>query len=68
VPLVWGHESVDNAVRAVLASGGAAMAIQGGGEERARAALEEAVVPFTAADGSVAMHNVFRYAIGLRLA
>ena len=66
VPLVWAHETVDRAVRAVLASGGAAMAIQGGGEERARVALEEAVVPFTAADGSVAMHNVFRYAIGRR--
>jgi SAM-dependent methyltransferase len=66
VPLVWAHRSADAAVRAVLASGGGAMAIEGAGEPAARLALERAVAPFTAADGSVAMNNVFRFVIARR--
>ena len=66
VPLVWGHANADHAVRAVLASGGGAMAIEAAGEPAARAALAAAVVPFTRPDGRVAMHNVFRYAIAGR--
>jgi SAM-dependent methyltransferase len=63
VPLAWTHRTVDEAVRAVLASGGGAMAIEAAGEPAARAALERAVIPFTCPDGSVSMRNVFRYAI-----
>ena len=66
VPLVWAHDDVDAAVRAVLASGGGAMAIEAAGEARARDALTAAVAPFVGDDGSVAMHNVFRYAIARR--
>jgi SAM-dependent methyltransferase len=66
VALLWAHHTVDAAVRAVLASGGGAMAIQNAGEPAARAALEQAVAPFTAADGSVAMRNVFRFVIARR--
>ena len=66
VPLVWAHEDADRAVRAVLASGGGAMAIEAAGEPAARAALAEAVRPFTRPDGRVVMHNVFRYAIARR--
>lgn len=66
VPLVWAHESVDDAVRAVLASGGGAMAIEAAGEDAARAALTEAAAKFARPDGSVAMRNVFRYAIARR--
>ena len=66
VPLAWAHESVDDAVRAVLASGGGAMAVEAAGEAAARRALTEAVVPFTRPDGRVSMANVFRYAIGRR--
>ena len=66
VPLAWAHPAVDEAVRAVLASGGGAMAIEAAGEPAARAALEQAVVPFVQADGSVRMNNVFRYAIARR--
>jgi SAM-dependent methyltransferase len=68
VPLDWAHEDVDQAVRAVLASGGGAMAIQAAGEEAARTALTAGVQPFVGPDGTVCMHNVFRYAIGLRAA
>ncbi|HLH66542.1 MAG TPA: class I SAM-dependent methyltransferase [Solirubrobacteraceae bacterium] len=66
VPVVWAHASADEAVRAVLASGGGAMAIDAAGPEAARAALADAVRPFVAPDGRVTMHNVFRYAIGRR--
>lgn len=67
VPLAWAHENVDDAVRAVLASGGGAMAIEAAGEPAARAALESAVAPFIRPDGSVSMRNVFRYAIARRV-
>jgi SAM-dependent methyltransferase len=66
VALLWAHRTVDAAVRAVLASGGGAMAIQSAGEPAARAALEQAVTPFTASDGTVAMRNVFRFVIARR--
>ena len=66
MPLAWAHDTVDEAVRAVLASGGGAMAIEAAGEPAARAALEQAVAPFTRPNGSVRMNNLFRYAIALR--
>ncbi len=66
VPLVWAHDDVDAAVRAVLASGGGAMAIEAAGEDRAREALIAAVTPFVRGDGRVEMHNVFRYAVARR--
>jgi hypothetical protein len=53
-------------VRAVLASAGGAMAIEATGEDAARAALENALTPFTRPDGTVSMENVFRYAIAQR--
>lgn len=67
VSVVWAHDRAEEAVRAVLASGGGAMAIDAAGEDAARAALEEAVRPFTRADGRVEMRNVFRYAIARRV-
>jgi SAM-dependent methyltransferase len=66
VPLDWAHDTIDEAIRAVLASGGGAMAIEAAGEGAARAALQDAVAPFTRPDGSVSMRNVFRYAIARR--
>lgn len=66
VPLDWAHGSVDHAVRAVLASGGGAMAIEAADEDAARAALTEAAARFARPDGTVSMRNVFRYAIARR--
>ncbi len=66
VPLDWAHDSVDAAVRAVLASGGGAMAIEAAGEDAARTALQQAARHFARPDGSVSMRNVFRYAIARR--
>lgn len=66
VSLVWAHPTVDEAIRAVLASGGGAMAIEAAGEPAARAALTAAVASFTDSAGTVQMRNVFRYAVGRR--
>lgn len=66
VSLSWAHQDAEGAIRAVLASGGGVMAIDTAGEPAARAALAEAVRPFTGADGRVTMRNVFRYAIATR--
>ena len=66
LPLEWAHPNVDQAVRAVLASGGGAIAIEHSGAAAARAALTVAVAPFTRSDGSVRMRDVFRYALGTR--
>lgn len=67
VPLFWAHRNADEAVRAILASAGGAMAIEAAGEDAARTALQHALTPFTREDGSVSMSNVFRYAIARRL-
>jgi SAM-dependent methyltransferase len=66
VPLGWEHPNGDEAVRAILASAGGAMAIEAAGEAKARGALERAIVPFTRPDGTVLMRNVFRYEIARR--
>ncbi len=66
VPVVWAHQTVDGALRAVLASGGGAMAIAAAGVAAATEALREAVKPLTLPDGRVEMHNVFRFTIGRR--
>jgi SAM-dependent methyltransferase len=66
VPVIWAHDSADRAVRAVLASGGGAMAIAAAGEAAAAQALREALPPFTLPDGRVEMHNVFRFSVGRR--
>lgn len=66
VPVIWAHDNAELAVRAVLASGGGAMAIEAAGLEAAHEALVRAVMPFTLPDGRVQMHNLFRFAIGRR--
>jgi len=66
VPLDWAHDNTDRAIRAVLASGGGAMAIEASGEAAARSALAEAITPFVQPDGAVVMRNVFRYVIARR--
>jgi SAM-dependent methyltransferase len=67
VPLNWAHRNADEAVRAILASAGGAMAIEAAGEDAARTTLENALTPFTRPDGTVSMSNVFRYAIARRV-
>jgi SAM-dependent methyltransferase len=64
VALAWAHASVEDTILSVLCSAGGARALEAVGEAAVRAALEPAIAPFTRADGSVSMDNVFRYAIG----
>ena len=61
VPLSWHYASVADAVRGLLSSAGATRAVEDVGEPAVRATIEAALAPFTAADGSVTMRNVFRW-------
>lgn len=63
VALTWDHDDVDQTVRAVLASAGGAMAIEAAGLQAATDALTSGARQLARGDGSVSMHNVFRYAI-----
>lgn len=58
---VWAYDSVADTVRGLLASAGGALAISGAGRAAAANAVAAAVKPFVAADGTVRMHNVFRW-------
>jgi SAM-dependent methyltransferase len=64
VALAWAHASAEDTILSVLCSAGGARAMAAVGEDAVRAALAPAIAPFTRADGSVSMDNVFRYAIG----
>lgn len=66
VPVDWAYADADAAVRGLLSSGGGARASQDVGRAATEAAVRGALVPFTAADGRVVMHNVFRYVVGRR--
>lgn len=61
VPLPWHYASVGDAVRGLLSSAGATRAVEDVGEQAVRMTIEAALAPFTAADGSVTMRNVFRW-------
>jgi SAM-dependent methyltransferase len=66
VPVTWSYADTDVALRALLCSAGGARAVRVAGRERLAAALTEAMLQFTAADGAVTMHNVFRYVVAQR--
>ncbi|GAA2644706.1 class I SAM-dependent methyltransferase [Paractinoplanes durhamensis] len=61
VECVWAYAGHDEVVRGLLSSAGGARAAQFAGRAAAAAAIRTAVLPFTAADGSVAMRNTFRW-------
>ena len=63
VPLTWAYPDTETTLRALLASAGGARSVRAAGEARVRAALTEAMRPFQAASGAVALRNVFRYAV-----
>jgi SAM-dependent methyltransferase len=66
VALAWTYPDIDTAMRALLASAGGARSARAVGEPRVRAALVEAIVPFQARSGAVAIRNVFRYVVGVK--
>lgn len=65
VPTPWQYPNIDTAVTALLSSGPASIAIAAAGEHAARAALAEAFESFTQDDGSILLHNVFRYLVAV---
>jgi SAM-dependent methyltransferase len=63
VPTPFVYDDAVTAVRANLSSGPARAATEHVGADRVRDAVAAAVVPFTQADGSVRLDNVFRVVI-----
>jgi SAM-dependent methyltransferase len=66
VPVSWRYADRDTTLRALLCSAGGARAARAAGREQVAAALTDAMVPFTGADGTVTIHNVFRYVVAQR--
>jgi SAM-dependent methyltransferase len=66
VALAWTYPDTDTALRALLASAGGARSARAVGERRVRDALVAAIEPFQDRAGAVAIHNVFRYVVGLK--
>lgn len=61
VECVWAYAGIDDALRALAGSAGGARAVADAGLDAVHAALREALAPFQAADGSVALRNTFRW-------
>jgi SAM-dependent methyltransferase len=61
VPCTWAYANADDAVRGLLASAGGARAAAVAGRPAVDAAIRTAVRPFTRGDGSIRMHNTFRW-------
>ena len=66
VALAWTYPDTDTAIRALLASAGGARSARAVGEQRVREALVAAIEPFQDRAGAVAIHNVFRYVVGVK--
>lgn len=66
VALAWTYPDTDTAIRALLASAGGARSARAVGEPRVREALVGAIEPFQDRSGAVAIHNVFRYVVGVK--
>ncbi len=66
VSLTWTYPDTETTVRALLASAGGARASRVAGEPRVREAIEAALHPFRGPTGRVAIHNVFRYVVGVK--
>jgi SAM-dependent methyltransferase len=67
VPLAWAYASMDDAVRGLMSSAGAARAIRSAGADRVRAVLIDAMGPFQRPTGAVTMNNTFRWVAGRRV-
>lgn len=61
VPVDWHYADADATLRALFASAGGARAIRAAGQLRVAEALLAAMERFKGKDGSVTMHNLFRY-------
>ena len=61
VECAWRYQTTADAVRALIGSAGGTRAVQDAGRAAVRAAIEEALIPFTAPGGTIVMRNVFRW-------
>lgn len=68
VECVWAYDDVAGAVRGLLASAGGARTVEVAGRAATADAVRSAVAPFTAADGSIRMHNTFRWTSAVKAA
>lgn len=67
VALAWAYDRMDDAVRGLMSSAGAARAIRSAGPDRVRAVLIDAMAPFRdPATGAVTMNNTFRWVAARR--
>ena len=66
VALAWTYPDTETAIRALLASAGGARSARAVGEQRVRDALVGAIELFQDRTGAVAIHNVFRYVVGVK--
>ena len=66
VALAWTYPDTETAIRALLASAGGARSARAVGEQRVRDALVAAIELFQDRTGAVAIHNVFRYVVGVK--
>lgn len=62
----WEYAQIPDAVRGLIGSAGGTRAVQDVGVERTEAAIRDALVPFTRADGSVRMENLMRWVAAVR--
>jgi SAM-dependent methyltransferase len=68
LPVTWRYADRDTTLRALLCSAGGARAVRVAGRAAVVAALSEAMLQFTSADGAVSMRNLFRYVVAERSA
>ncbi len=67
VECVWRYASQADAVRGLIGSAGGTRAVQDAGRAPVRAAIEEALAPFTdPSTGEISMHNAMRWVTAVR--
>ncbi|HTP18077.1 MAG TPA: class I SAM-dependent methyltransferase [Solirubrobacteraceae bacterium] len=67
VALAWAYPDTDTTIRALLASAGGARSARAVGEQAVREALVPAIEQFQDRSGAVAIRNVFRYVVAVKV-
>ena len=67
VDVIWEYPDLNTALAGLLSAGPAIRAIQHSGRDRVRAAVTEALAPFTQSAGDYRLENSFRYLRATRL-
>jgi SAM-dependent methyltransferase len=66
VECIWAYATTADAVRGLLGSAGGTSAVENSSREQVQAVIEDALVPFTNAEGRIAMRNTFRWIVAVR--